>query len=169
VASIQTRPRKDGATSYRVVWRDADDGLRSRTYTDKDKAVELKDFLDANGNSFKVAAVAKIRKDSTAPTVSEVVKRHIDLLRKPQPGTIAKYRRMVAAHIDGSELGKTPVDKVTKADVIDWLHGPIAGEPRNRPSTIAQDEGQHPRRAVGSVRNRHRQRGDGPQPCQGCS
>jgi len=123
VASIQTRPRKDGATSYRVVWRDADDGLRSRTYTDKDKAVELKDFLDANGNSFKVAAVAKIRKDSTAPTVSEVVKRHIDLLRKPQPGTIAKYRRMVAAHIDGSELGKTPVDKVTKADVIDWLDG----------------------------------------------
>jgi len=106
-----------------VVWRDADDGLRSRTYTDKDKAVELKDFLDANGNSFKVAAVAKIRKDSTAPTVSDVVKRHIDLLRKPQPGTIAKYRRMVAAHIDGSELGKTPVDKVTKADVIDWLDG----------------------------------------------
>lgn len=38
--------------------------------------------------------------------------RHIDLLRKPQAGTIAKYRNMTAAHIDGSDLGKTPVDKV---------------------------------------------------------
>lgn len=121
MATIQTRPRKDGSTGYRVVWRDSEDGLRSRTFTEKDKAVDLKDFLDANGNSFKVAAKAKIRKDSTAPTVAEVVKRHIDLLRKPQPGTIAKYRRMAAAHIDGSELGKTPVDKVTKAAVIDWL------------------------------------------------
>lgn len=123
MASIQTRPRKDGATSYRVVWRDADNGLRSQTFTDKDKAQELKNFLDANGNSFKLAAKAKIRKDSTAPTVSEVVVRHIDLLRKPQPGTIAKYRRMAVAHIDSSDLGKTPVDKVTKAAVIDWLDG----------------------------------------------
>lgn len=121
MATIQMRPRKDGLTSYRVVWRDADDGLKSRTYTDKDKAQELKDFLDANGNSFKIAATAKIRKDSTVPNVYDVVVRHIDLLRKPQPGTIAKYRRMAAAHIAPSELGKTPVDKVNKAMVIDWL------------------------------------------------
>jgi integrase len=123
MATIQTRPRKDGSIGYRVVWRDSDKGIRSRTYTEEDKAVELKDFLDGNGNSFKLAATAKIRKDSTAPTVSEIVLRHIDLLRKPQPGTIAKYRRMAAAHIDGSELGKTPVDKVNKAAVIDWLDG----------------------------------------------
>nr|WP_306294151.1 site-specific integrase [Paenarthrobacter nitroguajacolicus] len=45
----------------------------------------------------------------------------MDLLRKPQPGTIAKYRRMAAGHIASSDLGKTPVDKVSKAAVIDWL------------------------------------------------
>jgi integrase len=123
VATIQTRPRKDGSTGYRVVWRDADKGIQSRTFTEADKAQELKDFLDGNGNSFKLAAKAKIRKDSTAPTVYEVVVRHIDLLRKPQPGTIAKYRNMAAAHIAGRELGKTPVDKVNKAAVIDWLDG----------------------------------------------
>jgi integrase len=134
LASIQTRPRKDGATSYRVVWRDADNGIRSQTFTDKDKAQELKNFLDANGNSFKLAAKAKIRKDSTSPTVSEVVARHIDLLRKPQPGTIAKYRRMAAAHIDGSELGLTPVDKVNKAAVIDWLDGLKVQSRANQPT-----------------------------------
>ena len=51
----------------------------------------------------------------------EVVVRHIDLLRKPQPGTIAKYRNMATAHIADSDLGKTPVDKINKAAVIDWL------------------------------------------------
>lgn len=98
----------------------------------RDKAQELKAFLDANGNSFKLAAKAKVRKDSTAPTVSEVVARHIDLLRKPQPGTIAKYRRMAAAHIDGSDLGQTPVDKVTKAAVIDWLDGLVVQSRANQ-------------------------------------
>jgi len=121
VASIRTRELKKGGASHTVTWREPGGDLKSRTFTDKDKAVELKDFLDANGNSFKIAAKAKIRKDSTKPTVYEVVVRHIDLLRRPQPGTIAKYRRMAAAHIAPSELGKTPVDKVNKAAVIDWL------------------------------------------------
>ena len=121
MASIRTRELKKGGASHTVTWREPGGDLKSRTFTDKDKAVELKDFLDANGNSFKIAAKAKIRKDSTKPTVYEVVVRHIDLLRRPQPGTIAKYRRMAAAHIAPSELGKTPVDKVNKAAVIDWL------------------------------------------------
>lgn len=131
MASIRTRELTRGGSSHTVTWRDPETGLKTRTFSDKDygpgeardKAVELKAFLDANGNSFKLAAKAKVRKDSTAPTVSEVVTRHIDLLRKPQPGTIAKYRRMAAAHIDGSDLGRTPVDKVNKAAVIDWLDG----------------------------------------------
>lgn len=123
MASIRTRELAKGGESHTVTWREPGCGLKSRTFSDKDKAVELKDFLDGNGNSFKLAAKAKIRKNSTAPTVSEVVQRHLDLLRKPQPGTIAKYRKMAAAHIDGSDLGKTPVDKVNKAAVIDWLDG----------------------------------------------
>lgn len=134
MASIRERQRKDGGTSYTVTWRDPDAGLRSRTFSEKDKAQELKDFLDANGNSFKLAAKAKIRKDSTAPTVSEVVQRHLGLLRKPQPGTIAKYRRMAAAHIDSSDLGRTPVDKVTKAAVIDWLDGLVVQSRANQPT-----------------------------------
>ena len=134
LASLRERPRADGSSSWTVNWRDPEQGLKSRTFDDKGKAVELKDFLDANGNSFKLAAKAKIRKDSTAPTVSEVVARHIDLLRKPQPGTIAKYRRMAAAHIDGSELGKTPVDKVNKAAVIDWLDGLVVQSRANQPT-----------------------------------
>lgn len=123
MASIRARPRKDGSTSHTVTWRDPDKGLQSRTYSDGEKARELKDFLDANGNSFRLAAESKRRKDSTAPTVAEIVTRHIDLLRKPQPGTIADYRRMAAGHIEGSGLGRTPVDQVDKAAVLRWFDG----------------------------------------------
>lgn len=130
MASIRTRERTDGTvTSFTVNWREPGGGVDSRTYSvavygqteARDKALELKAFLDANGNTYKLATKAKVRKDSTKPTVYEVVVRHIDLLRKPQPGTIAKYRNMAAAHISNSDLGKTPVDKVNKAMVIDWL------------------------------------------------
>lgn len=148
MASIRERKLANGADSYTVTWREPGGALKSRSYSQKeypgneakDKALELKAFLDANGNTYKLAAQAKIRKDSTAPTVADVVKRHIDLLRKPQPGTIAKYRRMAASHIDESDLGRTPVDKVTKAAVIEWLDGltvrqganQTAGQPLSR-------------------------------------
>lgn len=133
-----------GGASHTVTWRDPETGLKTRTFSDKDygpgeakdKALELKAFLDANGNSYKLAATAKVRKDSTAPTVSEVVTRHIDLLRKPQPGTIAKYRKMAAAHIDPSDLGRTPVDKVNKAAVIDWLDELVVRQGANQ--TVGQ-------------------------------
>ena len=142
MASIRTRPLSKGGESHTVTWRDPEAGLKTRTFSDKDygpgeakrKAQELKDFLDANGNSFKLAAKAKVRKDSTAPTVAEVVRRHIDLLRRPQPGTIDKYRRMAAAHIDNSDLGKTPVEKVTKAAVIDWLDSLVVQSRANQPT-----------------------------------
>lgn len=134
MASIRSRELAKGGTSHTVTWRDPDKGLQSRTFEDKHKAQELKDFLDANSNSFKLAATAKIRKDSIAPTVADIVARHIDLLRKPQPGTIAKYRRMAAAHIYDSELGLTPVDKVNKAAVIDWLDSLTVQSRANQPT-----------------------------------
>lgn len=110
--------------------------MKSRTYKerDKDKAQELKDFLDANNNTFKLAVKAKTRKDSTAPTVAAVVQRHIDLLRKPQPGTLSKYRGYLANHIAPSELGKTPVDRVTKEAVIRWMDGLKAVQRANQPT-----------------------------------
>jgi integrase len=133
VASIRSRATKKGE-SHTVTWRDPEAGLKSRTFDDKQKAQELKDFLDSNGNSFKLAAKAKIRKDSTAPTVAEVVEDHINLLRKPQPGTVSKYRRHLANHIAPSDLGKTPVDRVDREAVILWMDGLVTMSRANQPT-----------------------------------
>lgn len=133
MASIRTRETKKGA-SHTVTWRDPEQGLKSRTFDDKQKAQELKDFLDSNGNSFKLAAKAKVRKDSTKPTVAEVVEAHINLLRKPQPGTITKYRGYLAHHIAPSDLGRTPVDQVDREAVILWMDGLVTMSRANQPT-----------------------------------
>ncbi|NKG22185.1 tyrosine-type recombinase/integrase [Paeniglutamicibacter terrestris] len=132
MASIRTRAKKDGTSTYTVNWRDPDLGLKSQSFSDHDKAINLKNFLDANGNSHKIAKEAKLRKDSTAPTVSETVKRHIDLLRKPQPGTIDKYRRMASSHIYGTDFGATPSDQVTTERVTKWFDGLTVSQGANQ-------------------------------------
>lgn len=122
-----------------MAWRDPELGLKSRTYghDERDKAKDLKDFLDANGNSLRLAQESKLRKDSEAPTVSEMVLNHITLLTKPQPGTVAKYRRITAAHIDTAELGGMPIDRVKAAHVQEWFAGMLAA-PRHRGGEVKQ-------------------------------
>ncbi|HJX77257.1 tyrosine-type recombinase/integrase [Glutamicibacter sp.] len=122
MATIQTHVAKDGKESYKVVWREPGaKKIRSRRFPDKDKAITLKDFLDANGNSYAAATEVKTRMDNRLPTVSEVVDRHISLLTKPQPGTIQRYKNLAKAHIHGSPLGHMPAEKATKRDVIEWM------------------------------------------------
>lgn len=121
MATVQER---DGArgTTWRTVWRDTDTGkVRSRTFTDPENAEALKEFLDSNNNSFKVASEAKRTYDKRIPRVHEIVTRHIDLLTKPQPGTITRYRNHNRDHIVDSRLGKMAVDRVEKKHVIEWL------------------------------------------------
>lgn len=132
MATIQTHVAKDGTESYKVVWREpGDKKLKSRRFPDFDKARTLKDFLDANGNSFKVASESKRVMDSKVPRVSEIVDQHIALLTKPQPGTIQRYKNLAKAHVQGSALGAMGVDRVTKKDVIDWMAGLRAAKGAN--------------------------------------
>ncbi len=85
---------------WAVLWRDADDGRQtSRTFPDPQEVRLLKDFLDANGNSFALAAQAAGRLHSQAPTVAAIVEEHIDGLTGVLPGTRSKYQRMAAKHI----------------------------------------------------------------------
>lgn len=123
MASIRERPRKDGQTSYTVTWRDPELGIKSRTFTDEDKAKDLKAFLDSNHNSFKAANEAKRIKAARIPTVAELVAAHIDALTRPSARTIRDYQRMLETHINGSRLGNMAIDKVERAHVVEWLQG----------------------------------------------
>lgn len=99
MASIRERSRKDGATTWAVLWRDAGDGRRtSRTFEDQREARLLKDFLDANGNSYSLAAKAASRMRSQALTVATVVEAHIEGLTGVLPGTRSKPTEGRQAH-----------------------------------------------------------------------
>ena len=93
MASIRERVRKDGNTTWAVLWRDAETGKQtSRSMPTERDAAELRDFLNANGNSFALAAQAASRLRSTAPTVAAVLEAHIVQLTAIGPDTRARYR-----------------------------------------------------------------------------
>lgn len=123
MASIRERPRKDGTIVWAVLWRDAETGKQtSRTLLAYQDAQELADFLNANNNSFALAAKAASRLRSTAPTVDAVIDRHITGLTGISSGTRKKYRRNNELHIR-PVLGGLPVDKLTREDVAAWING----------------------------------------------
>lgn len=131
MATIRVRERSSG-TSYTVTWRDPESGIQSKTFSAKeyvargrapedarDAAEELKTFLDANGNSFKLATDAKRIKTSTAPTVTEMVEMHLKLCGASE-GTLSHYRAHLRDHIGPKPLGKMAIDMVTREAVIEW-------------------------------------------------
>lgn len=123
MASIRTRTRKDGTPSYTVAWRDPAQGLKSRTFGDRQRALDLRDFLDANGNSYTLAAQAKSAADRRAPTVADIVDHHVAELRGITEGTRGDYRRQMGHHLHGTPLAALPAEDATQKDVREWLDG----------------------------------------------
>lgn len=122
MASIRKRPRKDGTATWAVLWRDADTGKQtSRSLATEADAKMLKDFLDANNNSFAQAAQAAAKLKSEAPTVAEIVSTHIETLTAVSPGTRRTYRSQARIHINPT-IGLIPVDTLTRADVAQWFN-----------------------------------------------
>lgn len=131
MATIRARARNGGGTTYTVTWREPGGAQASRSFRDdEDKALELKAFLDANHNSFSVATEAKRAKDSTAPTVTQLVTEHVDNLRLP-PDTIADYRGYIRNHIEPHRIGSLPIDVLKRKDVIAWVDGLTATKRSN--------------------------------------
>ncbi|WP_431696473.1 tyrosine-type recombinase/integrase [Kocuria rhizophila] len=123
MASIRERTRKDGTTAWAVLWRDADTGKQtSRTLATRADAQSLSDFLNANGQSFALAAQAASKLRSTAPPVATIVSEHIEGLTGVSAGTREKYRRIAARHITPF-IGAVPVDTLTRTDVNCWVNG----------------------------------------------
>ena len=121
MASIRERTRKDGTISWAVLWRDADTGKQtSRTMLTAADAQQLVDFLNANGQSFALAAQSAAQLRSTAPKVASVVAGYTDQLTSVTTG--ARRRLQADRHIGGRGIGAIPVDQVTRADVTTWLN-----------------------------------------------
>lgn len=122
MASIRTSELKNGRVSYTVLWRDPALGQKSRVYYDEEKAVDLKEFLDANNNSLALANQAKGARDSEAPTVAAIIGHHIDQLGGDvEPGTKGTYRGMIPIYFKAGTIGSLPIDMLTTSHVRTWF------------------------------------------------
>lgn len=121
MASIRLRKKLDGSASYLVRWRDpvtrTQQGI---TFASETEAITLKRFLDANGQSFRVAQDAMVDAARNVPTVADVVQEHIDLLVRPSSRTIQSYQVMLDLHIRPT-LGSVPIDKLDIRQLTQWI------------------------------------------------
>lgn len=79
--------------------------------------VRLLETFD-NDDHRAVATMAAQKRGSK--TLHQVMLEHVDLLTRPQPDTLRRYRGQIRDHFAG-RLGHTPIDTVTHRDVIEWV------------------------------------------------
>lgn len=123
MASIRTRSRKDGTTTYAVLWRNADDGKQTSMQWDtREQAEKFKRIVEGNGNSLTAASETMEKVSATGPTLAKALTKHVDLLTSAGPDQIKRYRRAIVLHF-GGDFGSLPVASVEYADVVGWVKG----------------------------------------------
>ncbi|MCR1160368.1 site-specific integrase [Paenarthrobacter sp. UW852] len=139
MASIRKRVKKDGSSSFMVVWRDPKIRKQQGITVDSEHEAEtLKRLLDANGQSFEIAQQALLDNRAKIPTVGEVIQEHIDLLVRPSSGTVKTYQTMLDLHVQ-KVIGHVPVDKLDYRMIAYWVKSMMAKGPA--PKTIKNVHG----------------------------
>ena len=120
MASIKRHLRKDGTTSFYVLWRN--EGTQtSKAFDDESEAKRFKAFLDANGNSLSLARQAARQAKGEGPSVKEAVEEHIAGLTGVSERTKDDYQRDARLHIT-PELGSIKVKQLTRRRVREWVN-----------------------------------------------
>lgn len=124
MASIREHKKKDGSSSWYVLWRDPDLGKQtSMSVATKPQAANMKRLLDANGQ--RLALVEKAMVAAAAPeklmTLNEAFERHLDLRTRANEATVKNYRRMWTRHNVDVELGGLAVARVTEDHIRAWV------------------------------------------------
>lgn len=125
MASIRKRPRKDGSTTYAVLFT-LDARQTSVPFVDESEAEKFRTLVNSVGgkramDAWGIGATDRATKAAGGPTVSEYLTVHIDHLTGCERKTIAEYRRYAASDI-GPTLGAIPLNRLTRDDVSGWVN-----------------------------------------------
>ncbi|HEY8294715.1 MAG TPA: hypothetical protein VIG41_05205, partial [Micrococcaceae bacterium] len=123
MASIKRRTRQDGTTSYTVVWREGGGygPYRAETVEDEHKAELLRDYLNANGQSYTLASDAYKQSRAHGASIADVALDHIAHLTGVEERTKADYRRDLRNHIE-PHLGHIRAAQLSRAHVKAWVN-----------------------------------------------
>lgn len=124
MAIIRTVNHSDGSTHYKVAWRDGggrDGKQTSETFDTKAEAELLRDYLNANGQSYTLAEEAFIQSRAHGPTMAEMAETHVRRLTGVADRTRADYRRDIRLHLIPG-VGRIRAGQLTRANVRDWIN-----------------------------------------------
>ena len=93
---------------------------QSLSFESEGEALQFIKLLDAFDNDEHQAIASHAAQKRRAKTLRDVMLEHIDLLTRPQAGTLARYRNQVRDHFDEA-LGHTPIDRVGHREVVQWV------------------------------------------------
>ena len=140
MAWIEKRKRKDGGTTYYVIWREPGATEKSKlTIRDDEESAKMNvRLLEANNNSYEAARRVMEHASIGGVTVREYMEKHIGLLTRAGEDQLKRYDRALRNHFSG-DLGKTPIAAAGQEDVIRWIRY-MQGKGLS-PKTIANHHG----------------------------
>lgn len=122
MASIRTLHRSNGTTASVVRWRENGNGTEtSETFDDAHSAELLRDYLNANNQSYALASEAFKQSRAHGPTMAELLDTHIKGLTGVEDRTRYDYRRDVRLHIL-PYLGGIRAGQLTRTHVKEWVN-----------------------------------------------
>jgi integrase len=125
MASIRSRTRKDGTTSYAVLFVVETGRQTSVTFDDPQTAEKFRGLVDSVGgtramNAWGIADIPKTLTANLGPTLTGYLTGHIDQLTGIEQKTLDDYRRYVRRDITPF-FGELPLTALTPDDIGRWV------------------------------------------------
>jgi integrase len=120
VASIRPRSRRDG-TPYWSVLYNLDGRQSSTSFNDQADAEYLRDLINRVGAARALELANLERRQRSAMTVEQFLRRYINHLTGLERGTITRYLSYIERDI-GPHLGAIPLTELSRDDVAAWVN-----------------------------------------------
>lgn len=138
---MSPRVLTDGSVRYRVRWRE-DGKQRVETFGTSVTGEAFRRNVEALGPVEAMRILNEIDGNAPVekklPTLAEVAEDHVGRLTGVEPGTVARYKRIIAN--DLADIGAMPVDAISDRTVAAWVQW-LELERGNSGKTIANKHG----------------------------
>lgn len=119
MASIHARTTASGEQLWKVHWRH-DGRQRTLTFGSIEAATTHKLNVEKFGHARAMAALGVTEAHDGGSTVGEALAHHVDSLTGVEPGTIKRYRDLIAR--DFVTIEQMPLTAVTEHTIAQWVH-----------------------------------------------
>lgn len=121
--TVESRPLGDGTVRYFVRIRDPRRGkFSSRTFATRPEADQFCRDIQDRGAAWALDQLDLEAEQRAEMTLDQWAVKHFDSLTEPAPDTVARYRRLYAAHWSPT-LGPMRLSMISRTDVAKALNG----------------------------------------------